>query len=199
MERFTLINQLVSIIKMTRSMKFSILVLLLFGFSFSSLCQDKAQQIEVKLNFGGTNKIGVEQITIKRYKETISKIMTDNHGIVYISRNLLKDVIDYDLYLTSIGVNGTYLTTINSKTIGVVEISLPKKYQMRFGKAICPRCHTTRYVLETIYTDPPIRVRKIIKGDTIYSPISNGRYYMPTDVINELDPQWYCKKDDILF
>jgi len=181
-------------------MRFSIILLLIFCFSYSVKCNaEKGQQIEVKLIFTGTNKISVEQITIQKHKDIIARIITDSKGVGYISRDLINDLSDYDLFLTSKGVMGTYLTTINAKTSGVVEIILPKTYQMRLGKAICPKCQRTNNVFKAIYTDPPIRVRKTIKGDTIYSPIFKGRYYMPTDVSNELDPHWYCKKDDLLF
>ena len=181
-------------------MRFSIILFMIFGFYFSALCLvEKDQQIEIKLIYTGTNKVGVEQITIQKHKNIIARITTDSKGVGCISRDLLNDLSDYDLYLTSMGVMGTYLTTINAKTSGVIEIILPKTYQMKLGKAICPKCHRINNVFKAIYSDPPIRVRKIIKRDTIYSPIFKGRYYMPTDVSNEFDPHWYCKKDDLLF
>jgi len=141
---------------------------------------------------------GFDQITIQNKKEIVARIMTDKNGLATISRDIIKDLINYDLFLTSIGVSGTYLTTINSKT-KFVEISLPKKYKIRLGKAVCPKCGKTNKVIKVSYSDTPIFVRKIVNGDTIMSPIYKDRYYMGTDVTNNLDPLWYCERDDLLF
>jgi hypothetical protein len=70
---------------------------------------------------------------------------------------------------------------------------------MQLCKAICPKCKRINKVYEVVYTDPPIVSRKIVHGDTIYSPLVNGKYYMDTDVTNDLDPKWYCEHDDILY
>lgn len=173
-----------------------IFTILLIGLtSFLADCQD----IKIHLRHTDTNKICVDQITMQHANEIVAKVMTDKDGFVYISSSLRKDSTDYDLFLTTLGVKGTYLTTIDSKTSGSIEISLPKIYKMRFGRAICPKCGRTNKVCKAIYSEAPIVVMKILKGDTIYSPIYKGKYYMDSDVTNNLDPKWYCKNDDILY
>jgi hypothetical protein len=176
-------------------------IILIFAFSITlySFGFDNKEIIEIRLILNKTYGVGLEQITIKSKKEIISRINSDKDGLVTISRNIMKDSIDYDLYLTSLGVEGTYLTTINSKTTGTIQITLPKQYKMRTGKAICPKCNKISKVYKVIYTDPPIVVIKVVRGDTVYSPIFRGKYYMDTDVTNDLNPKWYCEKDDILY
>ena len=176
-----------------------IILIIAISIALTSFGFDNKPQIEIRLINKNHNDFGFEQITIKSKKEIVSRIMSDKDGIVNISPNLLRDSVDYDLFLTTIGVNGTYLTTINSKTTGIIEITLPKTYNMRLGKAICPKCKKINKVYKALYTDPPIVTRKIVNGDTVYSPIVNGKYYMDTDVTNDLDPRWYCERDDILY
>ncbi|MEI7597218.1 MAG: hypothetical protein WCK02_15830 [Bacteroidota bacterium] len=141
---------------------------------------------------------GFDQITIQNKKEIVARIVTDKNGLVTFSKDIIKDFIDYDLFLTSIGVSGTYLTTINYKT-KFVEICLPKKYNIRLGKAVCPKCEKTNKVIKVSYSGTPVLVKKIINGDTIISPIYKDRYYMGTDVTNNLNPLWYCQRDSLLF
>ncbi len=176
-----------------------IIFIIAISIALTSFGLDNKQQIQIRLINKSHCDFGFEQITIKNKKEIVSRIMSDKDGIVKIPPGLLRDSVDYDLFLTTIGVNGTYLATINSKTTGLIEITLPKTYEMRFGKAICPKCKKINKVYKAVYTDPPIVTRKIFNGDTIYSPIVNGKYYMNTDVTNDLDPRWYCERDDILF
>jgi hypothetical protein len=158
-------------------------------------CQD----IKIHLIHTDSNDFGYDQITIQNKKSNIVNIVADKDGFVYISRTLFKDSIDYDLFLTTIGVKGTYLTTINSKTNGLTEISLPKAYKTRLGKAICPKCSKINKVSKIIYYDAPIAIMKIAKGDTIYSPNYKNRLYRSSEVPGKLDPKWYCKRDDIYF
>jgi hypothetical protein len=160
---------------------------------------DDSQNIQIHLIYTGTNNSGFDQITIQHNKVIVAKIMTDKDCYAYIPQSLIKDSADYDLYLTTIGVNGTYLATIDCKLTGLIEIILPKTYKMRFGKAICPKCGKTNKVIKAIYSEAPIVVRKVVKGDTIYSPIYKSRYYMNTDVTNNLDPKWYCERDNLLY
>jgi hypothetical protein len=173
-----------------------IFTFLLIGLtSFVGDCQD----IKIHLIHIDSKEFCIDQITIKHKDETVALVMADKEGFVNISSTLRKDSTEYDLFLTSLGVKGTYLTTIDSKTSGLIEISLPKIYKMRFGKAVCPKCGRINNVYKAVYCEAPIVVMKIVKEDTIYSPIYKGRYYMTSDVTNNLDPKWYCKEDDILY
>lgn len=169
--------------------------LLIWLTSFAGICQE----LKIRLIHNDSNESSIDQITIKHKNEIFAKVIADKEGYVYIPSSLRNDSINYDLFLTTLGVNGTYLTSIDSKTKGLIEINLPKVYKMRFGKAVCPKCGRTNNVCKAIYCEAPIVVMKIVKKDTIYSPIYKGKYFMASDVTNELDPQWYCKKDNILF
>jgi hypothetical protein len=176
-----------------------IILIIVISMALTSFGFNSKPQIEIRLVYKNPNDLGIGQITIKSKKEIVSRIMSDKDGIVKISPDLFKDSVDYDLFLTTIGVNGTYLATINSKTTGIIEITLPKTYDIRLGKALCPKCRKINKVYKAVYTDPPIVTRKVVNGDTVYSPIVNGKYYMDTDVTNDLDPKWYCERDDILY
>tara|TARA_R110001592_G_scaffold341791_1_gene631144 strand:+ start:812 stop:1357 length:546 start_codon:yes stop_codon:yes gene_type:complete len=176
-----------------------IVLTIVISIALTSFGFENKQEIEIRLIYKNHNDIGFDQITIKNRKEIVSRVDSDIDGILKIPTDLLIDSVNYDLFLTSIGVNGTYLTTINSKTTGIIEITLPKAYDMRMGKAICPKCKNINKVYKAVYNNPPIVTIKVVNGDTIYSPISNGKYYMDTDVTNELDPRWYCERDDLKY
>ena len=158
----------------------------------------KGQDIKVHIVHSTNDGSYVDQITMKNNKKVLDKILTDKNGFATISSSMVSDSVEYDLYLTSIGVRENYVTTINAKTNRLLEIQLPKKYKMRFGKAICPKCNRINKVVKVVYCEAPIVVLKVAKGDTIFSPIYRHKYYMP-DVTSNLDPKWYCEKDDLLF
>lgn len=169
-------------------------LLLINLFTLTCLGQDIQIRLINKEAYGN----GINQITIQNNRKIVARIMTDTNGVATISKGIIKDFSNYDLFLTTIGEGGTYLTTINSKT-KMVEIVLPKKYKMRLGIAVCPKCRKTNRVIKVSYSSAPILERKIANGDTAMSPIYKGRYYMGTDVTNSLGPLWYCERDELLF
>ena len=118
-----------------------IILIFLISIALCSFRFDNQENIEIRLVLNKSHGAGFEQITIKNKKEIIFRINSDKDGLVSISRTIMKEFKDYDLYLTTIGVKGTYLTTINSKTTGAIQINLPKRYKLRSGKAICPKCN----------------------------------------------------------
>jgi hypothetical protein len=170
---------------------FTGLLLIISQVSFS-------QQIVLKLRIYYPFDPQIHEITVKNNKKVITKIISDKNGLFYLSRDILKDNESYDLFLTSIGISQTFLTIVNSGSPDSIEINLPRIYNYKSGKAICPICGKTKHVYEIKHSISPILVQKVIKGDTVYSSIYKGYYYMG-DVYTKMDPKWYCETDDIFF
>jgi hypothetical protein len=156
------------------------------------------QQIMLKLRFYPPFDPQFHEITVKYNKAVITKLISDKNGLFFLSRDILKENNNYDLFLTSIGITPTYLATVNSVSPDSIEIALPRIYNYKSGKAICPICGKTKHVYEIIHSISPILVQKVVKGDTILTSIYKGYYYMG-DVYSREDPKWYCEKDDIFF
>jgi hypothetical protein len=156
------------------------------------------QQIIIKLKTNTFQSPQIHEITVKNNNKIATKIISDNNGLFHISRDIIEDNKNYQLILTSIGITRTYLTTINSGSPDSLEITLPRIYNYKSGKAICPICGKTKHVYEIKHSISPILVQKVIKGDTIYSSIYKGYYYLG-DVYSNMDPKWYCETDDIFF
>ena len=170
----------------------------LFSFLLIGFIPTQDRQIELHLIINTSQSSEIEQITIKNQKETVINLVSDKNGVFKIPRKILTDSNNYDVILTSMVGNGTYLATINAFSSDKIEISLPRNYQMRFGRAICPKCQKTKDVYKITHSEAPIMVQHIKNGDTTYSPIYKRTYSMG-DVYGELDPKWYCKKDDIYY
>src|SRR5664280_2566066 len=98
------------------------------------------QQIEIRLNVKIPQTNGIEQITIKNKAETIKILYSNKEGVFQFPRSILKESKNYDIFLTSIGTTGMYLITLTISSPDKIEITLPKDYQMRFGRAVCPKC-----------------------------------------------------------
>ncbi len=179
-------------------MKTTITIFVLLHIFVSSFCQDIILKIDYQKN--EDNVIwtkGIDEITIRYNGVIIKKYLTDTNGIVRIPKSLLLKADNYDISLTSIGIQENYLTSINHDVKDTVLVMLPKIYKFKFGYAICPKCNKSNKVCK-ISTEP-ILVRTIVKGDTLYSPIHKRTYYIGTDVWHEFNPIWYCKHDSIKF
>ena len=163
-----------------------------------SFSQDIIVQILYQKNENNTAwTAGIDEITIRQNRKIIKKIITNSDGIGKIPKAILIDSKNYDLSLTSIGIQENYLITINKSIIDTIFIRFPKDYRMRFGYAICPICNKANAVCKI--SMEPILVRTIVEGDTILSPIFKRTYYLGTDVGHEFNPNWYCKRDSIKF
>ena len=110
---------------------------------------------------------------------------------------------DFDIYYRGIGVGDTYVQTIKPTEKDTVSLTfkVPRDYKKYFGKAVCPKCNKhdqtipIRYGLETA-----IMVQHITsKGDTIYTPYDNKKYYDGGCVTSDIDPKYFCKRDKIKF
>lgn len=160
---------------------------------------------EIKLDYYRTpdNQVwsnGFDELTLKVKGEVILKVLTNKEGTAIIKKDLLKKYREVDVFLTTIGVEELYLTTINNHTIDKYIVNIPRYYTMRFKRAVCPKCKKVDKVYKAIYGDNQVLTMKITeKGDTAYSNISGRKYYMGTCVTNELNPKWYCDRDDIQF
>lgn len=177
--------------------QYMLLAIMAFSFHFSF-----SQSIIIKVNYikDEDNTIwtkGIDELTIRCNKNIVLSVNTDINGIAKIPKEIIIEGYKYDLSLTSIGISENFLTTIESKQEDTLFISLPKKYAMSFGYAICPKCKRSKHVCR-ISTEP-ILIQNIQNGDTIYSPIYKRTYYLGSSVSNAFNPLWYCKKDSIMF
>ena len=111
---------------------------------------------------------------------------------------------DGDLFYKGIGVNGeTFIQTLkltSSDTI-YLTIEIPKQYEKKWGRAVCPKCHKHDQTLPIEYgLGSAIVVRYIDKNrDTTYLPYNKKKYFDGNDVTSELDPKYFCKRDNIKF
>lgn len=170
----------------------------ILSFLIVSFTTTQDQMIELQLMINTSESFGIEQVTIRNKKDTIANLVSDKNGVFIIPRKLISNSNDYDVILTSLIGNGIYLTTLNTFSPDKFKISLPRTYQMSFGRALCPKCQKIKNVYRITHSEAPIMVRKIANGDTIYSPIYK-RSYSKGDVYSDFDPKWYCKKDDIFY
>ena len=95
----------------------------------SSFCQDIILKIDYQKN--EDNVIwtkGIDEITIRYNGVIIKKYLTDTNGIVRIPKSLLLKADNYDISLTSIGIQENYLTSINHDVKDTVLVMLPKIY-----------------------------------------------------------------------
>jgi hypothetical protein len=177
----------------------TILIILIFQlFLVDSFSQEILVQVLHHKNDDNTAWTGgIDEITVRKNRKIITKLSTSSNGIVRIPRSKVNDGMNYDLSLTSIGIQENYLTTINSRSKDTILIMLPKHYKLRFGFAICPLCNKSNKVCKISLE--PILVRSIVNGDTILSPIYKRTYYFGTDLWHEFNPNWYCKRDSIKF
>lgn len=173
-----------------------ILIVLLFGGNDST---------EIKLNYYRTrdNQVwnnGIDELTIKVRGKVIQKILTDKTGTATLNKSTIKKHGEVDVFLTTIGIEELYLTTLDNATIDKHEVNVPRHYKIRFNKAICPKCNKVDKVYQAVYGDNQVMTMKVTeKGDTTYSNILGRKYYMGTCITNDLNPKWYCDRDKIQF
>ena len=140
---------------------------------------------------------GIYQLIIKNKQTIISKILSDTNGVFIIPGSNVNRNKTYDVTLSNIGMIDNFLLTIDKNRKDTIIISLPKKYTLKSGYAICPKCHRSDKVCKI--SSEPILIRKLVKGKTVYSPIGKRTYYYGTDVWHTFNPLWYCKRDSIFF
>lgn len=160
---------------------------------------------KIKLNYFRTedNQVwnnGIDELTVKKDGRVIEKILTDKNGLGTLKKDTVKKYKSVDIFLTTVGVEELYLTTINNSTIDRWEINIPRAYRMKLGRAVCPKCHKVDKVYRAIYGDEQVLMLKINnKGDTTYSNIVGRNYYVGTCLTNHLNPLWHCERDKIEF
>lgn len=160
---------------------------------------------EIKLDYYRTpdNQVwsnGFDELTLKVRGKQILKVLTDKEGTAKIKKDLLTKYREIDVFLTTVGVEELYLTTIDNHTIDKHIINIPRYYTMRYKRAVCPKCKKVDKVYKAIYGDNQVLKMTVSeKGDTTYSNILGRKYYMGTCVTNEMNPKWYCDRDEIQF
>jgi hypothetical protein len=179
-----------------------IVILILIG---SLVFADSPDGIEVNLRYRKKNNNSVwspgsSQITIKARGTVIEIVLANDNGSAQIPAQLISKWRAIDLFLTAIGIEETYLTTLTESTPKEIDVYLPRGYKMRLGFAICPKCDRSDKVCQAVYgNDQRVTTRISLNSDTTYSNVVGRKYYMGTCVTNELNPQWYCQRDGIQF
>jgi hypothetical protein len=106
---------------------------------------------------------------------------------------------EYDIFLSMIGVDENYLTTIKKESCQQTDFVFPKKYDVKFGFARCPKCQKRDKVYKLVYGNEQLVTVNIHKKDTTYSPMVGREYYMGTCVTSDFNPEWHCERDKIKF
>ena len=107
----------------------------------------------------------------------------------------------FDLFYSGIGINERVFLEevfIGDRDTIFLSYQLPKQYELGlFSKPKCPKCKDKKHVIALVYD--PVTFMKIENGDTIKSQIFDNKFHIQSDVGNNFDPEWYCKKDSIFF
>ncbi|MFD1188339.1 hypothetical protein, partial [Pontibacter rugosus] len=116
---------------------------LIFSFILTVLIFCKNDITEIKLNYNRTtdNQVwsnGIDVLTIKASGKEIQKVLTDETGTAAINKAMINKHGAVDVFLTSIGVEELYLTTIDNAAIDLYEVNIPRHYRFKFDRAVCP-------------------------------------------------------------
>jgi hypothetical protein len=110
---------------------------------------------------------------------------------------------EFDIYYRGIGVKDTYIQTIKptDKDIVAFTFKVPKDYKKHFGKTVCPKCNKHDETVPIRYgLGNAIVIQNIDnKGDKTHTPYDNKNYYDSDCVISNIDPKYFCKRDNIKF
>jgi hypothetical protein len=170
---------------------------------FTSGNHDEVVRLQIEYLRTEDNQVwtnGIDEVTVKKKTRVIQKLFTSKIGLIEIRRDSIRKYGELDLYMTSTGMQELYLLSINSKAREELKIHLPRHYQFRGKFALCPKCNKADKVLRAIYGEGQMLLRKISnRGDTIYTNKIGKDYYMGTCMVHELNPQWYCDRDNIAF
>jgi len=165
---------------------------------------DNPTTVQIKINYNRTEDNQVwtkrtDQITVKKKGRTIQEIPTDKTGLVEIKKDSINKYGKLDIFMTSSGMQELYLLSVDKKTSNKLEINLPRQYELKEKFAVCPKCHKSDKVMKAIYGDNQSLLRVVKKGDTTYTNKIGKDYFMGTCKAHELNPKWYCDRDDIQF
>lgn len=110
---------------------------------------------------------------------------------------------EFDVYYHGPGVRDTYVQSVKPTDEDTISLTfkLPKDYKKHFGKAICPKCNKHDQTVPIRYGLGSARVNQQIdsKGDTTYTPYDKKNYFDGSCVTSDIDPKYFCKRDNIKF
>ena len=109
----------------------------------------------------------------------------------------------FDIYYRGIGVNDTYVQTTKptDKDTVALTFKVPKDYKKHFGKTVCPKCNKHDQTVPIRYgLGSAIIIQHFDnKGDKTLKPYNNKNYFDGGCVISDIDPKYFCKRDNIKF
>jgi len=108
-----------------------------------------------------------------------------------------------DLYYKSIGVEDAFLQSVSPTELDTIKIAiqLPKTYEKKLGKAVCPKCNKTDQTVPIRFgMGSAMLVTHIdLDGNKILLPYDKDNYYAGSCLTSHIDPQYFCKRDEIKF
>jgi hypothetical protein len=143
---------------------------------------------------------GSLNIFVKADNKVIASANVDKDG-KYNINFIVENQTSFDFYVTGFGIDTILIksfTKFDSDNI-TFDIRFPITYKKSTGQVICPKCNKSTKVYKIIYGDAPKYKTTIVKGDTVYSPIVNNKYYAGTCIKSLISPEWYCDRDKVAF
>lgn len=108
-----------------------------------------------------------------------------------------------DLYYKSIGVQDAFLQSVSPTELDTIKIAiqLPKTYEKKLGKAICPKCNKTDQIVPIRFGmgSAMLVTHLDLDGNKILLPYDKNYYYAGSCMTSLIDPQYFCKRDEIKF
>ena len=181
-----------------------ILLLLSISFLFLGLTNQRETIIKGTVKTENANKknnVGLLQLELRENSLVKGQTIIQMDGTFIMRAKLDKDA---DLFYKGIGINGeVFIQTLQQTSSDTIflTIEIPKNYTKKWGKAVCPKCNKQDQTLPIKYgLGSAILVRHIDKNrDTTYLPYNNKKYFDGNDITSDLDPKYFCKRDNIKF
>ena len=148
------------------------------------------------------NKDNILGLTIEFRVDTIviAKSLIQQNRTFKIATNVEKE---FDIYYYGIGVGDTYLVTIkpNEKDTLALTFNVPKEYKKKFGKTVCPKCNKYDQTVPIRYGDNAVILVQSADndGNKTIRQYDKKNYYAGTCVTSDIDPKYYCIRDNIKF
>jgi hypothetical protein len=130
----------------------------------------------------------------------IAQSIVERDGAFKISASADKE---FDVYYRGIGIGENYALTIKSTEKDTIKftIEIPRKYNKKKGKIVCPKCSEQDQTIPIRYgLGTEIVYRQVDKkGDTTYISYDKNNYYEGGCVHSEISPKYFCKRDKLKF
>ncbi|MCL9806572.1 hypothetical protein NAT51_13635 [Flavobacterium amniphilum] len=145
------------------------------------------------------DEIAYLNIEFRDHKKAVAGNMLQQDCSFRITTKANKEL---DIYYTGMGIGDTYLQTVKptDKDSVFLSFKIPKEYQKKAGKAICPKCNkqdktiTIAYGFKSIViyaeNQPPYTTYEGYGKEEVYDGGCNS---------SEISAKFFCKRDAIKF